>query len=173
MHEVFAETCQVKCAFDQLFGPACLCTYSHLASACLYTMQAFDGGLQHKWLDFGGASNGTTWLEYRLLPTQPAVSLQRYSMTSADDEPARDPCDFVLEGSFELTSMPGALGSATGGQRNCSMQIHQSKLSAYKHFSILASCCCHTCQNKGRSVQQQLARLVTMSCCSRVGLVIL
>ena len=75
-------------------------------------MQAFDGGLEHKWLDFGGAHSGITWLEYRLLPTRPAVLLQSYSLTSAEDEPSRDPCDFVLEGSVELTSLPGAPGSA-------------------------------------------------------------
>lgn len=71
------------------------------------TLQAFDGGLQHKWLDFGGANGGVTWLEYRLLPAQPAVAVTRYSLTAAEDEPNRDPCDFVLEGSIECPAASG------------------------------------------------------------------
>ena len=70
-------------------------------------LQAFDGALDSKWLDFGGANGGTTWLEYRLLPSQPAVSLASYSLTSAEDEPSRDPCGFILEGSLELAAQSG------------------------------------------------------------------
>ena len=70
-------------------------------------LQAFDGGLQHKWLDFGGANKGATWLEYRLLHSQPAVAVLSYSLTSAEDEPNRDPCDFVLEGSVECPMSSG------------------------------------------------------------------
>ncbi len=74
-------------------------------------LQAFDGGLQHKWLDFGGANRGVTWLEYRLLPTQPAATVTHYSLTSAEDEPNRDPCDFVLEGSLECPAASGMISS--------------------------------------------------------------
>lgn len=70
-------------------------------------VKAFDGSLDSKWLDFGGANGGVTWLEYRLLPSQPASSLASYSLTSAEDEPSRDPCDFVLEGSLELATQSG------------------------------------------------------------------
>ena len=73
----------------------------------MHTLQAFDGGLQHKWLDFGGANRGETWLEYRLLPTSPAATVMRYSLTAAEDEPNRDPCDFVLEGSLECPAASG------------------------------------------------------------------
>ena len=73
----------------------------------MHTLQAFDGGLQHKWLDFGGANRGETWLEYRLLPTRPAATVMRYSLTAAEDEPNRDPCDFVLEGSLECPAASG------------------------------------------------------------------
>ncbi|KAL0026255.1 hypothetical protein WJX77_006348 [Trebouxia sp. C0004] len=76
-------------------------------------VRAFDGGLQHKWLDFGGADGGVTWLEYRLLPAQPTAAVVRYSLTSAEDEPSRDPCDFVLEGSLECSA---ASGTATWRQ---------------------------------------------------------
>lgn len=76
-------------------------------------VRAFDGGLQHKWLDFGGANRGETWLEYRLLPTRPAATVMRYSLTAAEDEPNRDPCDFVLEGSLEC---PAASGASTWRQ---------------------------------------------------------
>ncbi|KAA6423321.1 MAG: Peptide-N(4)-(N-acetyl-beta-glucosaminyl)asparagine amidase [Trebouxia sp. A1-2] len=72
-------------------------------------VRAFDGGLQDKWLDFGGANGGVTWLEYRLLPAQPAAAVIRYSLTAAEDEPNRDPCDFELEGSLEC---PAASGTA-------------------------------------------------------------
>lgn len=75
-------------------------------------LQAFDGGLESKWLDFGGANGGMTWLEYRLLPTQPTVPVIRYSLTAAEDEPSRDPRDFVLEGSTEC---PAAAGRSNDG----------------------------------------------------------
>jgi len=52
------------------------------------------------------------------LPAQPAAAVTRYSLTAAEDEPNRDPCDFVLEGSLEC---PAASG------RNTS--VHASELS--------------------------------------------
>ncbi len=75
----------------------------------MHTLQAFDGGLQHKWLDFGGANRGVTWLEYRLLPAQPAAAVTRYSLTAAEDEPNRDPRDFVLEGALECPAASGRI----------------------------------------------------------------
>ncbi len=81
-------------------------------------LQAFDGGLQHKWLDFGGANRGVTWLEYRLLPTQPAATVTHYSLTSAEDEPNRDPCDFVLEGSLECPAASGRNTSLHASELN-------------------------------------------------------
>lgn len=61
-------------------------------------MQAFDGNIHSKWLDFSGAGGKTTWLEYALAADLPAVALQSYTLTSANDFPERDPRDFVLEG---------------------------------------------------------------------------
>lgn len=78
----------------------------------MHMLQAFDEGLHHKWLDFGGANKGVTWLEYRLLPAQPAAAVIRYSLTSAEDEPNRDPCDFVLEGSLECPAASGMISSS-------------------------------------------------------------
>lgn len=77
----------------------------------MHMLQAFDGGLQDKWLDFGGANGGVTWLEYRLLPAQPAAAVIRYSLTAAEDEPNRDPCDFELEGSLECPAASGRIMS--------------------------------------------------------------
>ncbi len=84
----------------------------------MHTLQAFDGGLQHKWLDFGGANRGMTWLEYRLLPAQPAAAVIRYSLTAAEDEPNRDPCDFVLEGSLECPAASGRNTSVHASELN-------------------------------------------------------
>ena len=76
----------------------------------LLLQQAFDGSTQHKWLDFGGANKGVTWLEYRRLPSQPATTVTRYSLTSAEDEPSRDPCSFVLEGRVKCPLTSGTHG---------------------------------------------------------------
>ncbi|DBA95296.1 TPA: hypothetical protein ACH3X3_013188 [Trebouxia sp. C0006] len=91
---------------DRLCGGVVRASGEHLPDQT--AVRAFDGGLQHKWLDFGGANRGVTWLEYRLLPTQPAATVTHYSLTSAEDEPNRDPCDFVLEGSLECPAASGA-----------------------------------------------------------------
>ena len=82
-----------------------------MTTSGLLLPQAFNGGLQHKWLDFGGANKGVTWLEYRMLPSQPAATVTRYSLTSAEDEPNRDPCNFVLEGSVECPLTSGTHGT--------------------------------------------------------------
>jgi len=93
-----------------LTAALCSCNLPHQeGSDKIDPLQAFDGGLDHKWLDFGGANGGMTWLEYRLLPAQPAVAVTRYSLTSAEDEPNRDPCDFVLEGSVETLTASGVI----------------------------------------------------------------
>lgn len=47
-------------------------------------------------LDFGG-KRGNAWLEYRLPAEQPQHVLDSYALTSANDEPARDPRHVVLE----------------------------------------------------------------------------
>lgn len=114
MHSFFAADSTAMYAKFQEHAPAnnpitrYICHAAcHSILANTLALQAFDGGLQHKWLDFGGANKGVTWLEYRLLPSQAAVAVTRYSLTSADDEPNRDPCDFVLEGSVELPMASG------------------------------------------------------------------
>ncbi|HEY2735593.1 MAG TPA: GH92 family glycosyl hydrolase, partial [Polyangiales bacterium] len=56
--------------------------------------QAFDDDSNTKWLTF--ASSGS--LEYAL--RKPCV-MQMYTLTSADDAPARDPSDWTLEGSHD------------------------------------------------------------------------
>lgn len=62
------------------------------------TVKAFDGQVGTKWLDFSGGRKGVTpWIEYRLRAGQEPIVLQRYSMTSANDAPERDPTSFVLQ----------------------------------------------------------------------------
>ncbi|MCF0094033.1 GH92 family glycosyl hydrolase [Micromonospora sp. MH99] len=53
-----------------------------------------DGNPSTKWLAF----EPTGWITYRL--AKPAV-VARYALTSADDEPTRDPRDFTLQGSTD------------------------------------------------------------------------
>lgn len=57
--------------------------------------KAFDGMNATKWLDFGGVVE--SFLEYRILPADEAVPLKKYSITSANDAPERDPKDFSVE----------------------------------------------------------------------------
>ncbi|KAL4427885.1 hypothetical protein ABPG75_001974 [Micractinium tetrahymenae] len=58
---------------------------------------AFDGSPHTKWLDFGGRKPDAAWLEYRLPAEAPPAVLGSYALTSANDEPARDPRHVVLE----------------------------------------------------------------------------
>ena len=59
---------------------------------------AFDGkGAVTKWLDFNGCKRDTAWLEYRMLPCDDPVTLDRYALTSANDAEERDPSHIVLE----------------------------------------------------------------------------
>lgn len=90
----------------------------------LFVLQAFNGGLDTKWLDFGGGNGAATWLEYRLLPTQPAAAVTRYSMTSAEDEPNRDPCDFLLEGCLESPVTSGAFSWHVSSRLFLHMLVH-------------------------------------------------
>lgn len=72
--------------------------------------QAFDGRDDTKWLSFG-AKSGCSWLEYRLPVSVPPVTFLRYSLTSANDFPERDPCEWLLLGALEeppsCSSLPG------------------------------------------------------------------
>lgn len=56
-----------------------------------------------KWLDFGAAGGVTSWLEV-ILPEP--CSVTAYTLTSADDSPERDPCDFTLEAVLEKGGLP-------------------------------------------------------------------
>jgi peptide-N4-(N-acetyl-beta-glucosaminyl)asparagine amidase len=60
-------------------------------------IKVFDGKLNTKWLDFGGAKENTAWLEYRLLPTDELTVLKKYALSSGDDSPERDPEHVLLE----------------------------------------------------------------------------
>ena len=56
--------------------------------------KAFDGSSSTKWLCF--EKDDGAWLELRVLDGPPVV-LASYVLTSANDEPARDPADFHVE----------------------------------------------------------------------------
>lgn len=73
-------------------------------------VQAFDGKLNSKWLDFGAARQSPAWLEYCCMPNQAPATVTHYTLVSANDEPSRDPCDFTLEGCLDY---PGNQGGVT------------------------------------------------------------
>ncbi|KAJ7533661.1 hypothetical protein O6H91_13G059000 [Diphasiastrum complanatum] len=58
---------------------------------------AFDGLHSTKWEEPDGGANGA-WITYELPKTSSKVLIE-YELTSANDCPERDPCDWVLEGS--------------------------------------------------------------------------
>jgi peptide-N4-(N-acetyl-beta-glucosaminyl)asparagine amidase len=66
-----------------------------------------------KFLDFGGAAGGTSWIEYKLLADCPAAVVAMYDLISANDCPERDPCKWVLEGVTEADTN-GALKVLAG-----------------------------------------------------------
>jgi len=76
----------------------------------------FDGSITTKWLDMGaGGPGGQGWVEYRLLASQPPVSLAGYDVISAEDCPERDPVEWVLECWPEPSNArSGALGDSSG-----------------------------------------------------------
>ncbi|UCD85430.1 MAG: hypothetical protein JSU92_04340, partial [Deltaproteobacteria bacterium] len=58
---------------------------------------AFDDNVNTKWLDFCGA-DGTSWIQYQY-GGGAQYKIKRYSITSANDAPERDPRDWELQGS--------------------------------------------------------------------------
>lgn len=79
-------------------------------------VRLFDGSLCSKWLDFGGgAVGGTAWVEYRLLPSQDPRVVTHYDITSAEDCPERDPCEWIVECLPIEEGSSSSSGSAAGG----------------------------------------------------------
>ncbi|KAK9863780.1 hypothetical protein WJX84_004037 [Apatococcus fuscideae] len=81
-------------------------------------LQACNGDAASKWLDFGGNEGKPTWLEYDLLAPPGSVGpgpVFRYSLTSANDFPDRDPADFKLEGLIWAAPGPAQSSSAQSG----------------------------------------------------------
>jgi peptide-N4-(N-acetyl-beta-glucosaminyl)asparagine amidase len=70
-------------------------------------IKAFDGKINTKWLDFGGVKENTAWLEYRLLPTDEFVVLNKYALISGDDAPERDPAHVVVEAWVDGENLEG------------------------------------------------------------------
>lgn len=89
---------------------------------------AYDGSPHTKWLDFGGRAPNAAWLEYRLPAEAPPAVLGSWALTSANDEPARDPRHVVLEAWSEggggpqmgwvSACVPSLTGSATACRRS-------------------------------------------------------
>ncbi len=59
--------------------------------------KAFDDNTHTKWLDFCG-SDGTSWIQYDYGYGN-SYKIAKYSISSANDQPNRDPKDWFLEGS--------------------------------------------------------------------------
>lgn len=84
---------------------------------------AFDGSPRTKWLDFGGRARNAAWLEYRLPAEAPPAVLGRWVLTSANDEPARDPRHVVLEAWSEgAAQAAGSMGQAALCKRTSAPQ---------------------------------------------------
>lgn len=81
--------------------PMLTCPEHFLLTAAHPMLQAFDGSVHTKWLDFGGAGNQETWLEYALGADRQPVAVASYELTSANDSPERDPKNFILEGALD------------------------------------------------------------------------
>ena len=69
-----------------------------------YALNAFDNNIATKWLDFAtnNPSTRASWIQYRYA-SNASFAVSRYTVTSANDAPERDPRDWRL------------LGSNTGG----------------------------------------------------------
>lgn len=102
-------------------------------------MQAFDGSAATKWLDFGAAGGGSAWLEYRLPPSTAPAAVLRYSLTSADDAPERDPRDWALEG------LPADEQAGSAGAGVLPTRVHDKGLSSTGGWCFHL-CCEHSCQ---------------------------
>lgn len=87
--------------------------------------RAFEGSPATKWLDFGGPQ-GQRWLEYRLPAEQPAVVLQEYALTAANDSPERDPRHTVLEAWSEGALLGRRCGREQAVALLCLMSICQA-----------------------------------------------
>ncbi|KAK9819776.1 hypothetical protein WJX72_002242 [[Myrmecia] bisecta] len=83
-------------------------------------VQAFDGRADTKWLDFGGANGGLTWLEYRLPNMALPAVVDEYALTSANDSPERDPCNWTLEGWADGENWTALDGGRHQMKRQCS-----------------------------------------------------
>ncbi|KAF5839392.1 hypothetical protein DUNSADRAFT_963 [Dunaliella salina] len=107
-------------------GPASVCARAGrlMGGACRASgensgeeaVNAFDGSVLNKWLDFGGGGlGGSAWLELRLMDTQGALAsspLLSYDIVSANDCPERDPRDWVVEGLSLQDEQAGNLADA-------------------------------------------------------------
>ncbi|MBI3712449.1 MAG: pre-peptidase C-terminal domain-containing protein [Burkholderiales bacterium] len=110
-------------------------------------VQAFDNTADSKWLTF--APRG--WLRYDVLQ---GAKLVAYSVTSANDEPARDPRDWQLEGSNDGQSWASidAQLAQSFSQRKLRRQyaVNQSVSYRYYRFNII---------NNNGAAETQLAEL--------------
>lgn len=100
----------------RLTGGACRASGEHTnCTPSQVPQRLFDGSLGTKWLDFGGGgAGGSAWVEYRLLPSQDAVTITHYDVIAGEDCPERDPCDWVLEAAAPSSNNSGSSSSGTG-----------------------------------------------------------
>jgi predicted alpha-1,2-mannosidase len=90
-----------------------------------------DGNPSTKWLDF----NPTGWVTYQL--AKPAVVV-RYSLTSANDTPSRDPKDFTVQGSNDgstWTDLDSRTGESFSG-RFATNTYNFTNTTAYGYYRL-------------------------------------
>lgn len=105
-----------------------------------------------KWLDFGAARGAPSWLEVMLPEPR---RLTAYSLTSADDAPERDPCDFTLEGA--AASEPGAEAGAPAPQQltwavlDAQEGLHFAARHESRHFAVRKRAL-RTCEGEEKAI---------------------
>jgi len=96
-----------------------------------------DGNASSKWLAF----TNTAWVQYQLAQPQPMV---RYTLTSGNDEPDRDPKDFRVQGSNNGTDWvtvderSGELFSGRGETRSFTLATPSAEYTSYR-LDVLAT----------------------------------
>ncbi|HLL90020.1 MAG TPA: fibronectin type III domain-containing protein [Tepidisphaeraceae bacterium] len=99
--------------------------------------KAFDGMTSTKWL--GTMGPGGAWIKYDFA-AEDAYVVTRYTVSSANDVPARDPRDFVLQGSDDgaaWTNVGAAQTGQTFAARFSSLSYDVANTVGYKQYRLL------------------------------------
>ncbi len=98
---------------------------------------AFDNSSSTKWLDFanGDTSTRASWIQYRY-PSNIRQLVTSYTITSANDAPARDPANWQLLGSNDGGSTWSVLDQRTGEVFSSRFQKRSFTISNSQAFNI-------------------------------------